>query len=335
MVNKQQKLALEQLNSELQGFYDSCKEANLSEEDIRKIADSLLFATKSTTTAKFYLKLFLVGLIVVAVLGYAIANIEVLAWHAAAIGRLAMIKILPYWDWQFLKNEKCLVPNLLNSATSKFAEPDFPCALCEAVERVRIETDLDHEYLKLHRPVIIEDSLRNWVDGNFNFTLFRTEISQTAKLADSTPCRIRTNIHNGDRPTLFDLMDKLGRFDSYFLHLQNCDFGATKAFRPFAPKPHFLPPATSPIQYSWLLLSRNYKIEKFKPIDLQEPLTIIGQIHGKNYFKLLPRRNCASECPAPVVQLQPGQALVLTSLWDLEYKPKEGSLNMAVILELH
>lgn len=325
---------LEQLNKELNEFYKSCKEAKMSDEDIRKIVDPLLFP-RPKISGKFYIKMFLTGCVLGISIYYAVTSIESLSWHAAAIGRLAMKAILPYWDWQYLKNEKCLIPNMLKTGTN--VEPDFPCALCETIEQINIEFEVDPDilnmkYLKLHRPVVLDNALKNWID---NFTDFKIKVGENSKMADSIPCRIQTNIHNGQNPTLFDLLKKLKHFNSFFLHLQNCEFAAMKAFRVFAPKPNFLPPSTSPVQYSWLLLSENYGPRKFKPIDLQEPLTVIGQIRGKNYFKLLPRRNCAKECPEPIIELEEGHALILTSLWDLEYKPKEGSINMAIILELH
>lgn len=40
----------------------------------------------------------------------AVYYIDMLNWHASAIGRLVMINwILPIWDWRYLYNSRCLI----------------------------------------------------------------------------------------------------------------------------------------------------------------------------------------------------------------------------------
>lgn len=40
----------------------------------------------------------------------AIAYIDCLNWYFCALGRIAMINLLPLWDWTYLANARCLIP---------------------------------------------------------------------------------------------------------------------------------------------------------------------------------------------------------------------------------
>lgn len=60
-----------------------------------------------------------------------ISNIEKLQWHAAAIGRIAMIKCSPLFDWTVLFRKPCLIDRIgitnINENFVNFTE----CDLCE------------------------------------------------------------------------------------------------------------------------------------------------------------------------------------------------------------
>lgn len=48
--------------------------------------------------------------IIIILICSAVYYIDMLNWHASAIGRLVMINwILPIWDWRYLYHSKCLI----------------------------------------------------------------------------------------------------------------------------------------------------------------------------------------------------------------------------------
>ncbi|KAK4878261.1 hypothetical protein RN001_010767 [Aquatica leii] len=312
---------LQQINNELTTFFETCRKNHLTQQDIATICQPLRTAATKTKLKRRLFKTTI--LIVLLASAYYLTTIDLISWHLAAIGRLGLIELLPIWNWQHLKNEKCLIPSLTPIET-----PQLECTLCEALDHIHTAIDINPSHLKqhyidLHTPIIIPEALHNW-----------TKIRSDPILAESVPCQLSTNIHSGFTTT-GRILSKLQDFDHYFLHFQNCEFDAMKAFRVFTPKPLFLPVEMSPVQYSWLLMSRYYNVSSFKQVELKEAVALFGQMQGSNYVRLLPRLNCESVCPIVEMELLEGEALVFTSMWDLEYKPNMYGENIAVILEMH
>ncbi|KAJ3650647.1 hypothetical protein Zmor_016733 [Zophobas morio] len=312
----------QQFNAEINDFYKSLKDNNFTDAEIRKIFAPL--APPSSTTKHLALLLAPIALLT---LLYLLTYIDPISWHFSALGRILLIKLLPLWDWTALKNAKCLI----DKPSPPPADPRFNCDLCETLHEIdvydTISTDLlKKRYLDVHVPVIIKQSFPK-------FDSFIDDLVAAPDIANSKPCGLSTNIHN-DVPPVKDLLGRTELFDSFFLHFQNCDFRAMKQFRAFAPRPRFVPPELSPVQFNWLLWSRNYNVSQFKEIGLVEKVTVVGQVFGGNFVRLVPRKNCADECPVIDVKLGEGESLVFTSLWNLEYRPAIGE-NVAVILEMH
>lgn len=327
---KKSDYTLNQFESDLKSFYEFCKENQLSDEEIQKICEPLTKTIKSIKIPKYFqiFSILAVGLFIFYLLSY----IDVIAWHYSAIGRIVLIKLLPIYDWRYLKNENCLI---------KFAkitpQNTTECTYCESIQNVRFEYDLDQDiikerYLDMDVPIILMDALQNW--PSFTKEGFIKEIVNDDNIYYSYPCKLRTNLRKNDQP-IGKILEKALNTDSYFLHFENCDFDVMKAFRPFAPRPDYLHPEISPVQYNWLLMSKNYNVTKFKSLSLNERIIIFGQISGSNHLKLLPVEECTNECHVLEITLQRGESLIFTSLWDLEYKPQANSENVAVILETH
>lgn len=125
----------ELINSEVQSFYEYCKEAGMSDEEMDIICRPL-----TTAVRKAYIKKWTrVGLIIVMILalGYTVSQTETAQWHASAVGRIILIKLLPIWDWTPLYYNKCLI----SKAQTDNVEDDFTtinCISCEAISELFI-----------------------------------------------------------------------------------------------------------------------------------------------------------------------------------------------------
>ncbi|RZB94438.1 hypothetical protein BDFB_009351 [Asbolus verrucosus] len=315
-----------QFNDEINDLYKYLKENKFTDDEIRKI-----FAPLKPNTNK--LKLISAILIAVLILTslYFLTYFETISWHLSALGRIFLIKLLPYWDWTVLKNEKCLLPK---STSSILPEINFNCDLCENIKQIDVydeipEDVLKNRYLDVDIPVIIKKKPKGWPSS----TNFIEALLTDAEIATSKPCSLSTNIYNG-LTTVKNLIRRTSMFDSFFMHFQNCDFRIMKRFRSFTSRPSFLPLELSPVQYNWLLWNKNYNVSYFKSIGLVEKIALVGQIVGGNYIRLLPRNNCEMDCPRIDVRLKEGESIIFTSLWNLEYRPGQGE-NIAVVLEMH
>lgn len=327
---------IEQLDRELTGLYNFCKENNFSDEEIRKLFSPFLTTINRARLLK-HLKICILTLFVVSLL-YFFCSCESVSWHLSAIGRILMIKILPIYDWTVLKDKDCLIPK--SSVENLAPASNFDCVLCESISEIDILTNYDHEtvfenYVSLHTPVILENALDNWKIFNKSLQNVTEFLLTNQVLSNSYPCKLSTNTHRKELTSLSTILSKIPKFPRYFLQFQNCEFDAVKNFRIFSPRPAFVHPEIAPIQYSWLLASKNYNVSRFKNVDLQESIAVIGQTFGKTLYTLIPQNECENECFPLEVELIAGQAMIVTSLWNLEYKCEGYEENIAVILETH
>lgn len=327
---------IEQLDRELTGLYNFCKENHFSDEEIRKLFAPFLTTINRARLLK-HLKICIMTLFFLLFL-YLFCSCETVSWHLSAIGRILMIKILPLYDWTALKDERCLIPK--PNAENLVPVSSFECVLCESITEIDILTGYEHEkvfenYISLHTPVILDNALENWKIFNKSLKSFTELLLSNQILSNSYPCKLSTNTYRKELTSLSTLLSKIHNFSRYFLHFQNCEFDAVKNFRVFAPRPTFLHPEIAPIQYSWLLANRNYNVSKLKRVDLQESIAVVAQTFGKTLYRLIPQNDCDNECSTLEVELKVGQAMIVTSLWNLEYKCEGFEENIAVILETH
>lgn len=326
------KQALEQLEEELSEFYRYLKSNNFSDEDIQQIFHPLCEHSSKSKLIKCITYLSAILPIVVLLI---YLNFDTIYWHATAVVRITLIKLLPYWDWQKLKYETCLIKKTGGIKTEK-QDVFFNCDICESLKTVDAFETLDDKtikvrYLDLDIPVILTNQSVGWPQGS-NTSTFK--IYSDAAIRESFPCNLASNIVNRGA-SVGKLFEKTELFDSFFMHFQNCQKDAMKSFRAVFPRPKFLHPEIKPIQYNWLLWNKNYDIDTFKRIELLDKFAVVGQISGTNYFDLWPRENCEKICTPLRVKLAAGEFLLLSSLWDLEYKPDKSTENLAVILETH
>lgn len=326
-------MELSAVDRDLCSFYDFCKENNLTAEEIRRVCEPLSAELKKTN---IYLYVKYVSFVVLlSSAAYLLLQVETVAWHATALGRIAMVNILPFWNWQTLFAEKCLIAGAkIDESTDR-----HDCIFCEAVEDVPFETDVDpialkQLYLDVNVPVVLVDGDTPFRREGFNLT---EEILTDGILSSSFPCDLSTNTMSRAAPVGTVVKQAL-RFNKWFVHFRICQLDAAKSFRLIVPRPRFLPVEISPVRQSWLLLSRAYNSPTFKLINLTEKIAAVIQVSGTHRFQLTPADGCSDVCSVLEVTLSEGQVLILGPLWQLRYKPGSGedatkNYNAAVVLE--
>lgn len=323
---------IEQLNRDFDAFYEFCKENNLSDDDIKNICQPLLKTVRKARLIK-HLKICIFTMFLLLTI-YTICCTETASWHLSAIGRIALIKILPFYDWTHLQNAQCLIAK---STMQKIKVPN--CVLCETIDDIATINEFDSNaiydnYIQLHIPFTVT-AATSWNILSQNIANLTELLIKNEILADTFPCKLSSNLYNNDEPNFKNILKKTAHFQRYFIHFQNCEWEAVKQFRIFAPRPEFLNRKIAPIQYSWLLLNRNYNVRRFKRIALRENVAVVVQVLGNTIFRLTPQSECGDECGALEIELKENEGMVVTSLWDLEYKPVAFGENVAVILETH
>ncbi|XP_023938057.1 uncharacterized protein LOC112045904 [Bicyclus anynana] len=332
--NMSQREKFELINSEVRSFYEYCKEAGMSDEEMDIICRPLTNAVRKATI-KRWTRLFLLLVMIIAI-GYTVSQTDTFQWHATAIVRISLIKLLPIWDWTPLYYSKCLIERSQPQNVDLVSPTD--CVTCEAIRTiVRVSdtsyTEVFSHHLSRGAPVIVTDAYYDWSVAGLNLTNI---ISTDTRLRDSVPCRTLTNIRLGKQPMdLEEIVSRITNTDipSWFVHFQNCDIRAVKSFRILAPRPYFLSPHIPPSHFNWLLLSKNYDTNRFKYLELDIGLIIMSQLKGKTFLQLKPRAPCEEICYTLNIQLNEGETLVLgNSLWEMEYLPGTGD-NAAMITE--
>jgi hypothetical protein len=128
-----QREKFELINSEVRSFYEYCKEAGMSDEEMDIICRPLTNAVRKASI-KRWTRVFMFIIMVLAI-GYTVSQTDTFQWHASAAARIVLIKLLPIWDWTPLYYNKCLIErsqpqNLDNNLVSP-AE----CVACEAISK--------------------------------------------------------------------------------------------------------------------------------------------------------------------------------------------------------
>lgn len=126
-----QREKFELINSEVRSFYEYCKEAGISDEEMDIICRPLTNAVRKASF-KWWTRVFLF-LIMVMAIGFTVSQTDTFQWHVSAVARTLLIKVLPIWDWTPLYHNKCLIeksrpPNLDENIVSP-----ADCIVCEAI----------------------------------------------------------------------------------------------------------------------------------------------------------------------------------------------------------
>ncbi|XP_065091025.1 uncharacterized protein LOC135711978 [Ochlerotatus camptorhynchus] len=285
---------------------------------------------------------------VIAIVVLAVYYVPVLNWNAAAVGRLTMIQILPYWDWIPLYKQRCLIrdfPEFIEkqslSRTNILLSFD-DCAVCESVEYVPKLEAISFDYLNEHHlmrnlPVVIADSHALWKDRSWkNETIF---VEALEPLVLARPCNVQTNLIFGSLSSgkaentlvnLFEILINVHRNDSWFLHFRNCELKTVKRTRLLIDKPYFYPPHLEMPYTTWILMSNNYRTKSPKHLKMQG-LIVIMQLKEVLRVVLRAKADCDRVCSELLVDLNEGESLLYsTNLWTMEYVLSE-ALNGTTI----
>ncbi|CAG9814863.1 unnamed protein product [Phaedon cochleariae] len=290
--------------------------------------------SESTKKTKFFntFDYVILTIISVVVFIYIVKYFDSISWQLSSIGRIFLIKLLPYYDWKHLKNKECLIdsPWRKNHTESIL----FNCDVCENIDTIDVYRTLDEDileerYINLDIPVILTSGLETWPKNSGFIDALKSE----EDFFSSYPCKLSTNIFKRVG-SAGEILDRTHYFDKFFLTFQNCDLEAMRVLRRHCYRPDNIPPSFSPTMYNWLLWNKHYNMTAHKSIDLVENFAVFGQLFGSTHIRLIPRKNCQSICPFLSIELNGREMLLVTDLWDLEYRALGTGENMAVIMEL-
>ncbi|CAG9861500.1 unnamed protein product [Phyllotreta striolata] len=259
-------------------------------------------------------------------------SIDPIAWRLCSLGRILMIKSLPYYDWRPWKTEQCLINNKSPEKTPTTAE--LNCNTCEDTFKIDVheylnEDILEERYVNVDAPVVLTKAgVEQWP----NDTAFIEQLLEEPDFAESYPCTLSGSFTK-QPADLRAVLAKRKYFDRFLVHFRNCEPEAVRTFRSVVNRPRSLPDTYSPTLYNWALWSRGYKSSGYKRVELVEKVAVVGQLVGATRLQLVPRGNCREVCSTLGVTLRAKEVLVFTGLWDLEYMPGHGGENFAVVME--
>jgi hypothetical protein len=118
------------INDEFENFFLHCqKVTNSNQREMEVILRPLKFYLMKQQFVR-YLRVVLIF----AAICCGVYYVDTLNWYFCAIGRVAMIKILPIWDWRSLESAKCLVSRgqvQKSSSGSYSGISEKDCRTCE------------------------------------------------------------------------------------------------------------------------------------------------------------------------------------------------------------
>nr|CAD7604842.1 unnamed protein product [Timema genevievae] len=219
-MDYQEKLKV--LDEELMSFYQYCQQVGFSEAEMDVICAPLVSSLRKSFFKKV-IKYIIIVLTFVA-FAYGLCQVDSVSLHFSAVGRLLMIKLLPFWDWTAMFYESCLVSNPFYG---EYQLTEEDCVSCEALEQVDRLGSVAYEhlldsYLNRDAPLIVMDAMESWPvmnTDNFWFDNITQLYLQDEKLVDTVPCILTTNL----RPGSSDLHAFLKRInspkiDKWFVH---------------------------------------------------------------------------------------------------------------------
>lgn len=131
--NMSQREKFQLLNSEVRSFFEYCREVGMSDDELDVICRPLM-NTVRRATIKRWRRVFLICM-VFAAFAYIVSQTDSFQWNIAAIARLTLIKLLPFWNWTPLYYNKCIVER--HPMQNFDAEPvsTNDCITCEAIRK--------------------------------------------------------------------------------------------------------------------------------------------------------------------------------------------------------
>ncbi|XP_037092102.1 uncharacterized protein LOC119112158 [Pollicipes pollicipes] len=339
--------SLAALDQDLLSLHQYCSQSNLSPEEVREALRPLVSAVQwsgTIDTARSVTRCIVAVLLICAAVILLMGTTpfqEVatsVGQQAHTYARIAMVKVLPYWDWSTLCDLRCLIENPLYQNPNPPERSADNCHTCESMSELDRLSNVSvaaftENYMRLDRPIIVTDATKSWpAFGEPAFDRHRlVEMFKDDKLADSHPCELLTNLMV--RRNMKLLLDKMSNpvIKKWFAHWENCDKMVAKALRTMYRRPYFLPTTVDTTESNWVLVSSNYTGSVYKMLPVVNDLVWMAQVQGTSLVRLAARDPCTTVCPEIVDTLRPGEILVFTDfMWMMDYMPGHGTDNVAI-----
>lgn len=170
-ANMSQREKFELINSEVRSFYEYCKEAGISDEEMDIICRPLTNAVRKASF-KWWTRVFLFLVMVIAI-SFTVSQTDTFQWHASAVTRTLLIKLLPVWDWTPLYNNRCLVeksrpPAAVDGNVVSAAD----CIACEAISKYLLPSYCKYDLFSAFSDSIIIISMYHHVGTSHCFLFF-------------------------------------------------------------------------------------------------------------------------------------------------------------------
>ncbi|OWF50370.1 uncharacterized protein LOC110450436 [Mizuhopecten yessoensis] len=327
------------LDKEIRLLHRFCTESGYSQQHIERCAEPFFRPIRSAKRKKLRCHLILVTA-AVAVFS-ALLYIDPAYRLMASSGRLAYIKILPYWDWSAMFDWNCLINNPL--FTDDLKEDD--CKSCVDIDIIERVSDLDsvyfaEEYLKKDVPVIVEDGLKGWPEQNITVAKIKELYEQHKIMMQHSVCNLTTSItgkKDKQSPNHRRVFAEI-RNQDFFLQWENCHPKAGKAFRSeFYRRPYFMPQMVEVDTSNWLLMSHGKPKFEAEPllVPIHKQLLILIQLKGEVMVHVVPDKLCETQCKPVTSVLSEGQILLVTMtdvLYDVLYLPYGDEENISIAI---
>lgn len=122
---------MQQVDAELKSFFEYCRQVGFDDDELAEICRPLYGFTRKNCFKKW---LIVLCVLISLVLGlYALSSVESLQWHTSAIGRILMIKLLPFWDWTTLFYKRCLIERKQLVVEDQIPLSLADCDMCESI----------------------------------------------------------------------------------------------------------------------------------------------------------------------------------------------------------
>ncbi|XP_058116397.1 uncharacterized protein LOC131284486 [Anopheles ziemanni] len=326
------------LEASLRDLLKAIEKANLKEKEIYALFGPVRWRLWRKVVFRWC-----TGMLMFMAMCLAVVYVPTVNWHVAAVGRLVMLELLPYWDWTPLYRAKCLIAKSSENAGTDKLEilPAFPddCAVCQNVETISSRENVSYETLFRHHlirkvPTVVKNAHPPW-NANVRYgSDWKRFAADLEDLLFANPCDFRTNLlfkaSTAKTSALARMLDLIGEFksdaegpDGWFVQLRNCALKPLKKTRVMFRKPYFYAPHWEPPYTSWVLLSQAYR-GSFELTPHVAGLVIVNQLRSQLQLTLRPRTECEGLCRPMWLTLREQQSLVFsTALWNLSYFPSE------------
>ncbi|XP_060062680.1 uncharacterized protein LOC132543216 [Ylistrum balloti] len=327
------------LDKEIRLLHRFCTESGYSQQHIARCAEPFFRPIRAAKRKKLRCHLILMAA-AVAVFS-ALLYIDPAYRLVVSTGRLAYIKILPYWNWSAMFDWNCLINNPLY--TDDLKEDD--CKSCVAIEAIERASNLDsvyfgEVYLKKDVPVIVEDGLKGWPENNITIAKIKELYEENKVMAQHSVCNMTSSItvkKDKYHPIHRKVLDEM-RNQKFFLQWENCQPKAGKMFRSeFYRRPYFMPQMVEVDTSNWLLMSRGKPKSEAQPvlIPIHKQLLILIQLKGEVEVHIVPDKLCETQCKSLTAVVAEGQILSVTMtdvLYDVLYLPYGDEENISVAI---